>query len=71
MLLTLLYSDYKIIKQSTAVNELCDKIFFIVLRSGGELITVMFFIIGIIITVESKNIERKTKFEKTYQKFNQ
>lgn len=40
---------------------------FIVLRTSGEVVTLVFFIIGILITLKVRSIDRDTIYEKTAQ----
>lgn len=37
------------------------------MRAGGELVTFIFFIIGIILTIKSKEFKGTTIYEQTYQ----
>lgn len=46
-------------------NLLCKSIFFITMSGGGEIITIVFAIIGFIITLKVREQERITKYEQT------
>lgn len=46
------------------VSNLCETKLFMIIRLGGEFVTFVFFILGIIITVKIKSIQRTTKYEK-------
>jgi len=71
MLTALVILDMKIMRGGSNPNDLCITPTFIVLRTSGEIITVIFFIIGIAITVNVKKISRQTIYEKTYIRFQQ
>jgi hypothetical protein len=50
---------------SSASSKLCMDPVFLVLRAGGELMTLLFFVIGVTITRKVLTQQRKTTFEKT------
>lgn len=49
------------------MDLLCKQPLFLVLRSGGEIIVFFFLVIGIVITLQIKNQERETTYERTKQ----
>ncbi|CDW72558.1 UNKNOWN [Stylonychia lemnae] len=56
-----------VVKRFQRADLLCEDPFFIILRSGGEIMIFIFLIIGIQITKQIKNFQRTTQYEKTKQ----
>lgn len=65
ILASLGYLEYKIGILEIYPEQLCSTPMFMFLRSGGEFVTLIFVIIGVIITVQHKKINRSTEFERT------
>jgi hypothetical protein len=62
-----IFLEAKIGIMNTKQTELCTTPMFIILRASGEFVTLVFFIIGILITWKVKNAERDTIYEQTKQ----
>ena len=66
MITAFVYLQVKNKLDDTSPQTLCTSPFFITMSAGGEIITLMFFIVGIIITIKVKKITRVTKYEVYY-----